>query len=620
MLKKQKRILLFSVILIVVILGVAFSARYIPFNRLLKVSGTTETAFINPQHITPDVPHTLYFDFEVGPKNGNTGDLYKGIAHSGHYSTKAFGKNSYSFSVERKAGDIGLENLGAVGMSAWVYIFPGKNDPLGNFVFAASNGSINVVWKAITVSGNYVPRGKWFKISGMFDLSDVKFKPDYKLVFYFWNNSSTDILIDDFYIVFGGPKPRRGDSTLVDLSRGASFTQKFNFPPYPFHFFGKEEINNENSSFLIKNGKMKEDNISPYDRIFSGHFISDNRGTEDLLVINKDGKAELFTFCRDDREFRKITPVIPPDIQSNFFHSADIISGCFSGGGTTQLLLSGPEGVLVGEFEKIRDACSGTVVQASFKPILKTKINPFPAGTTNLITADLEGNKITEILATAADGSWKVFRFEREGKKSLSVLASGDCDPLKQWNSRQNNLKITPGRFLQKYPQDLLLTVSGEKSKTGYSWSLLRFDPVSRSFIPCFNEKQNHLGKTIGLDTLKPSDEFLTSTFDNSGKVNVFRYNHDWRYDLKEIWFNDSTFQVIANMDFTGYEKDFNPKYFEILRLFPAMLVDPGLTSFLVIGKNCKKKDPKEKGCREFIDLPALPGTIQVVTFQNTEK
>ena len=617
--KKQKRFLLFSVILVVLIVVAALSARYIPFNKILKISGTTETEFVNRQHISSEIPHTLYFDFEVDPKSGNTGTLYKGIAHSGHYSTKTFGKNSFSFAVERKAGDIGLGNLGAVAMSAWVYVFPGKNDPLGTFVFTASNDNINVAWKGILVSGSEVPRGKWFKISGMFDLSDVTFKPGYKLVFYFWNNSSTDILVDDFYIVFGGPKPRKGDSTLVDLTGGTPFTPKFNFPPYPFHLFGKEEINNENSSFLIKHGKTKEGDISPYDRIFSGHFISDNRGTEDLLVINKAGKADLFTLCRDDKAFRKITPVIPPDLQS-FFQSADVITGCFSGGGTAQLLLSGPKGLLVGEFEKIRDACSGNAVKASFKTLWKTTNNPFPAGTGHLIAADLYGNNVTEILTTAADGSWKVFRFDKGKKEPLTVLASGDSDPLKQWNNLQTDFKITPGRFLQKYPQEILLTVSGDKTKPGYSWSLLRFDPASHSFIPCFNEKQNHLGKTIGLDTLKPDDQILSGIFDNSGKRKVFRYNRDWRYDLKEIRFNDSTFQVIANMDFIGYEKDFNPKYYEILRLVPAMLVNPGLTSFLVIGKNCKKKDPKEKECKEFIDLPALPGILQVFTLQNTEK
>ena len=99
----------------------------------------------------------------------------------------------------------------------------------------------------------------------------------------------------------------------------------------------------------------------------------------------------------------------------------------------------------------------------------------------------------------------------------------------------------------------------------------------------------------------------------------MFRYNRDWRYDLKEIRFNDTTFQVLANMDFTGYEKDHNPKYYEMLRLVPAMLVNPGLTSFLVIGKN-GKNDPKKKENKEFIDLPALPCSIQVYSIQKTEK
>jgi hypothetical protein len=311
--------------------------------------------------------------------------------------------------------------------------------------------------------------------------------------------------------------------------------------------------------------------------------------------------------------------VIPADLIP-FFQSGHIISGCFSAGGTTQLLLSGPNGILVGEFEKIRDACSGSAVKTTFKTILKVTTNPFPGGNGQLIAADLDGNKITEILSISENGSWKLFRFERGGKEHLSILASGDSDPLKQWNGLKNHVKITPGHFLQKYSMDLLLTVSGVKTKSGYSWGLLRFDPTTRSFISCFSEKQNYQGKTIGLDTLKPEDEIFTGIFDNSGKVKIFRYNRDWRYDLKEIRFNDSTFQVIANMDFTGYEKDFNPKYYEILRLVPAMLINPGITSLLVIGKNCKNKDPKEKECKEFIDIPSLPGTIEVYSIQKTTK
>jgi hypothetical protein len=468
------------------------------------------------------------------------------------------------------------------------------------------------------VSGKEVPRGKWFKISGMFDLSGIKFEPGYKLEFYFWNKSSTDILEDDFYVVFGGPKPRRGGSTLVNLTGGASFTPKFNYPPFPFKQFEKEEINNRNSSFLVNNGEIKEGDISPYDRIFPGHFISDSRGKEDLLVISKAGNAELYTFCSDTKTFCKITLKIASGLLE-YFQSADIMTGYFSGGGTSQILLFNPKGLLLGEFEKSGNTCSGKVVQVSFKTLLNTSKNPFTATHGHLIATDLEGNKFTEILSTSDDGSWKVYRYGKGNKDPWVIIASGPNDTQKQWNLHKYNYQITSGRFLQKYPQDVLLTVSREKSNFGCVYSLLRFDPASRSFVPCFPEKQKFLGKTIGLDTLKPSDEFFSGIFDNSGKVKIFRYNRDWRYDLKEIRFNDSTFQIIANMDFSSYEKDFNPKYYEILRLFPAMLVTPGLTSLLIIGKNCRNRDLKDNECKEFIDLPALPGIIGVYSFRKTE-
>lgn len=618
--KKYKRVLQIFLFLIFLIILVMAGKTYLPVWRIFHLSATTEKGFINRRQVSTQLPNNISIDFEVDPNSATPPGLYNGLAHSGRWSAKVFGKNSYSLIIERKAAEIGNDYLSAVALSSWVFIFPTPNEVTSDLVFTISNElGVNIACKRVIVGGNELPMGKWFKVSGLFDLSDIHIKPDYRMQVYYWNNSNTDILVDDFTIVFGGPEPRRGDSTLVNLTRGTPFTPKFNFPPYPFHLFVKEEIHNGTSSFLVNNGGIKEGDISPYDRIFSGHFISDNQGTEDLLVINKTGKAELFTFCRNEKIFRRITPVLSPGLQS-LFQSAGILTGCFTGDGNIQVLLYGPKVLVVGEFEKIRDACSGTAVSVSFKPIVQTTDNPFSAGNSHLTAADLDGNKITEILSITENGGWKVYQFEKGGKEPFTVIASGNSDPLKQWNNRQTDFKITTGRFLQKYPRDLLLTVSAEKSKHSYSWSLLRFDPASHSFLPCCGEKQNHFGKTIGLDTLKPGDEIFTGTFEKNGNMKVFRYNRDWRYDLKEIRFNDSTFQVIANMDFSGYEKDYNPKYYEILRLVPAMLVSPGLTSFLVIGKNCKNKDPKEKECREFINLPVLPEIIQVFSLQKVEK
>jgi hypothetical protein len=617
--KKIQRFLFASLLTMVLIVLIFIGKIYLPYGNIFRHShAQTESSVSNGQSFNS--PNSLAYNFEPDPKLPIPSGLFIGIAHSGQFSAKVFSKNSYSPSIERKVSEIGIDNLNEVAISSWVYIFPTSAEVSSYLVMAISNDlGMNVVLKRVRVDGNALPMGKWFKVSGLFDLSDIKIKPDYKIQVYFWNNSFTDILVDDFYIVFGGPKARRGDSTLVNLTGGASFTPKFNFPPYPFHLLEKEEINNQNSSFLINDGVIKDGDLSPYDRIFSGHFISDNHGTEDLLVINKAGKAKLFTFCRNTKTFYQITLKIAPSLLE-FFQSADILTGYFTGVGISQILLSGRGGLLLGEFEQPVSICSGKVVETSFKSLLNTTNNPFQTGSGHIIAADLDGKKITEILSTTDDGSWKVYSFEKGNKNPWVIIASGQTDPLKQWNTRKYDFKITSGRFLQKYSQDIVLTISGEKSKKGFLWSLLRFDPVSRSFIPCFTEKQNYHGKTIGLDTLKPSDEFLSGNFDNSGKVRVFRYNRDWRYDLKEIRFNDSTFQIIANMDFSGYEKDFNPKYYEILRLFPAMLIDPGLTSLLVIGKNCKNRDPEAYECKEFVDIPSLPGMIGVYSLKKTKK
>jgi hypothetical protein len=73
-------------------------------------------------------------------------------------------------------------------------------------------------------------------------------------------------------------------------------------------------------------------------------------------------------------------------------------------------------------------------------------------------------------------------------------------------------------------------------------------------------------------------------------------------------------------MDFTGFDKDFNPKYYEILRIVPGMLVNRDLTSLLVIGKNCKRRDSTSNECKEFIDLSVLPGILQIYSLTRAEK
>jgi hypothetical protein len=146
------------------------------------------------------------------------------------------------------------------------------------------------------------------------------------------------------------------------------------------------------------------------------------------------------------------------------------------------------------------------------------------------------------------------------------------------------------GRFIAGPAGDQVLTVTRHKSDGTVAWTLRKLNVSGMKWDPLFSEKQNHAGKTIGLDTLKPTDLFFTLIAGDGNESRVFRYNRDWRFDLKEIRFNDSTFAILSAVDFRGFTGDQNPKYYESLKLVPGYFRGPSSGSFLTIGSVAKER------------------------------
>jgi len=617
----KKGLLLAGATLVILVIAILFFFRFFPVNKLWKVAGNRRIESDTTGRRVLPAPNALYFDFESGPQRGNSSDFYEGIAHTGKYSTKAFGKNSYSASVERTVREIGPGNLTAVGMSAWVYVFPGKNEVNGSFVFSANNAvGANLCWKGIHVSGDRVVRGKWFKISGYFDLSDITFKPDSRILIYFWNNSNTDILIDDYYIVFGSQHARTGDSVLVDMTRGTPFFPRFNRPPFPFVYLEKDEIHNDDSPWLIRNREEKDGNIGPYDQIFSGHFFGTEETPEDIFVIDPQGHPAAYLYCSADGGFKKVT-VNPADAADGWFRDAKILCGSFLPGRGCQVLIVRDRETILTGFDRITAPCSRGTLTADLK-VLWRSADPGILTTDGKpalrVTADFDGNKCDEILSINPSGAYRLLRFEGGSSGPVSVRSQEGKMPEGPWNPEEFVVKITPGKFLPPWQKDMLLAVARNKRSGAAVYSLFRFE--GGNFIPVFPERQLGYGKTIGLDTLRPEDEFFTGRFEVRGIQRIFRYDREWRFDLKEIRFNDTTFQTLNVMDFRGYEKDRNPKYFEILKIVPGNFLDPSKKSFLVIGRNCRKRDPANGSCLEFEDYGLLPNTLQFYSYPANSK
>ena len=460
--------------------------------------------------------------------------------------------------------------------------------------------------------------GKWFKISGLFDLSDISWKPGYKIQVYFWNNSNSDILIDDYYIVFGGPGERRGDSALVDMTKDQPFKSRFNYPPFPFCYFEKQEINNLNSSFIINDGNTRDGRISPSARVFTAPFTGNPDGRDDLLVINPNGKIELYHFCIDKSKFIHIPIFISSDLLP-FFSEGDIFHGKFIVSDCQQLVCILKGQILLGSFEKLTEPCSGNPgVKTTFRTLSKSVVRDLSGSgisKASILVADFDNDKVSEILSIGETGLWSLLKYSPASGQNWKVIASEKANPVPEWAGNELICRASTGKFINPFAREMILTVFKSRTGKNTGYSMRRFDVDKNQFVSVYPKQQQFLGKTIGMDTLKPSDEFFTGSFDNSGHEKTLRYNREWRYDLKEITFNDTTFRILANMDFTGYEKDFNPKYFGILKIVPGRFLSNRETSFLIIGRNCKVKEERNKECDEFENLSVLPDVLQLYSY-----
>lgn len=606
---------LFILVLVFLIIA-ALAYRYFPFSKIIRVRAGKELPQTNTVKTGIEPPNSVAYDFEISRGAEVPNGIVAGNAHSGQYSAKAFGKNSFTPALERLAGDLGTGKLRYMAISAWIFVKPGNEPVTAALVLAASNAmGVNICWKGIGLKDPGVPRGKWFKMSGQFDLSDIKFANDTRVQMYFWNNSSNDIYVDDYYLVYGGPTPRRGDTTYVDLTKGP-YQEKFNYPPFPVHCMWMASIGGISGSSLAEGGDGRPEPVLPSDPMISGNFINGNSARDVLFDLTAGGKPYIYTFCTESGSFRRFAMELPlsmPSVKGKQY----LLKGKFIGGENEQLLYIGEKSCFLYKFSSKSGACrEGSTVTTELlwqsEKFENLAFNPdLP-----MLSEDFDGDGINEILFCSDAGSWKMFRFQLNGKTGSWKLAAEGKENMEDWSGNAGAVHLTAAHFIPGRMQAGILAVRENSGSRKCSYSLRFYNPSIKNFVSFFSQKTGLNGRIAGLDTLKPSDRFFCGNFGENASPMVMRYNRDWRFDLKQITFSDSTFHILSNIDFAGYVSDHNPKYYEVLKLIPGKFTG-NQASFLVIGCNCRNRDYSGKECDEYENLPELPDFISVYSFVN---
>ncbi len=602
------------IIFLVFLLVCGLAYRYFPFSKILRVKAGKALSQIEPAPTGSEPPNSIAFDFEVARGKEVPNGIVSGMAHSGQYAAKAFGKNSFTPALERLAGDLGTSTLGYISISAWIYVKPGGDPVSAVLVLAASNAvGVNICWKGTSLKDPGVPRGKWFKMNGQFDLRDVKFSKDTRVQMYFWNNSSTDIYVDDYYLVYGGPAPRKGDTTYVDLTKGP-YTAKFNYPPFPVVCMRMEDIGGMGATSLATVTEGVQESVVPYYPMISGSFIPGNPGRDELFVMPAGGPPVIYAYCAESNEFIKSRlemPVPMPYSKGRQY----LLKGRFSGGDAEQLLFIGEKSCFLYRFSSKGGICSSKSVTGAELLWQNVKFdNQDFHPNRRLLAEDFDGDGISEILEYNETGAWKMFRFQLKGKTGDWNLIAESHELQAGWNGPSDAVTLTAGHFIPGRILAGILAISRDEKTRKCTYTLSYYNTPAKTFASFFSPKTRLFGKTIGIDTLKPDDHFFCGNFGINAAPMLLRYNRDWRFDLKEIRFSDSTYHILNNLDFEGYTADHNPKYYEVLKLIPGRFTG-NQASFIVIGRNCRNKDFNGMDCEEYESLAELPDFISVYSF-----
>ena len=178
------------------------------------------------------------------------------------------------------------------------------------------------------------------------------------------------------------------------------------------------------------------------------------------------------------------------------------------------------------------------------------------------------------------------------------------ADPL--WNSNNN---AYPGDFNSDGKTDILLV-----DKKTNTWKILNFNGkewilVSEGKDPKKEWISNKKTNVAGIIT--PDDKLFPGNYTEE-KQTFLKLNTEWRFDLKLLEKEDFEYLIIGNVDFKGYPKDYNPKYFEFVKLITGKFLSKEKTSVLIVMCNCADADFSGMKCDQIENLPFLPNSVQL--------
>ena len=209
--------------------------------------------------------------------------------------------------------------------------------------------------------------------------------------------------------------------------------------------------------------------------------------------------------------------------------------------------------------------------------------------------------KIDFLLVDKNTGAWDLYNFNN---KAFKVIIKGNNKLSSKWFDGLNKPFVANSFFNNK--KDGLAILN-----TNYYMGV-QLNNVRNTF-----EEIKLILPSSDSSLFTNSSLVFIGNFDNVIGQDILKLNTDWRFDFKMMKLDPAGFYIFKALDFKGFLFDFNPKYFEFVKIVSGNITSLTKSSLLVLMCNCA--DSKFNGiyCNEFENVAYLPNSTALYELVN---
>lgn len=483
-------------------------------------------------------PRTKLIDFE----NNSENKISSKYAKSGFYSSFAKGKDDFSSNVIIPLSDLNVANLNSISYS-FNYLSETANLDAVFTVSICDKNDNELVWNGVELSDAEFSPKIWETANGSLVIPrELLDKGDY-IRLRLLNRNDNIVYVDDIYVVVK-EKSLTSDSIQPahNMMKNPVFEPQVNQPPYDFINLIKLDVVPD-SDFPLNNIFTKNA------KVLIGNFSSATNHQQ-LLTVKSDA-SYLLSFDKHNFKSEKVT--FNPAIPKNSFLFAD----------KSRVFVFDPA---VGNIR---------IYFYSDKSEFVSKYNI----TTNKLKAvenivSVDGKDFSVI-----EENGIITTFTLTNEKYNQYVTS------KPFSPENNNLKTFIAPFFAKNKYELLCIYL---ENTNCKYVFLEYNSTSKTWDLSSKHSNKLLPSVDKIDFM--SDYFLVD-YNNDGLSELLQFSRNKKFSLKLISFDLMTYEILYNVNFVGFPKKQDPKYYEVTRFISANLVGDDCSEVVIFQDNINKVD-----------------------------